>query len=133
MLDSSIYWVLIIGVLYFIGLPCIYIMKGLKVKENWKKLIPPIITMGLTIIFIIIFELNAAISPYYSLDSVTGNTVKSYFVNNAQNIDKIPFTLVITFLFYNIPTWIMLLAYFFNRRNKKNRDNIEKMKIYDLN
>jgi len=124
-------WILV-GVLYFIGLPCIYIMKCLKANKNWKKIILPIITMALTIIFIIIFALNAAVTPYYTLDRTTGNTIKSYIVSDVAYIDKTPFTLGIIFLFYNIPTWIMLLGYFFHRRNKKYRDNIEKMKIYDL-
>jgi len=133
MLNSAIYGILIVGILYFIVLPCIYIMKVLKLKKNWKKIIPPIITMGITIIFIIVYALNAAISPYYSFDRTTGNTVKSYIVNHATDIDKTPFTLILIFVFYNIPTWIMLLAYFLHHRNKKIRDNVEKMKIYDLN
>ncbi|SEW10726.1 hypothetical protein [[Clostridium] fimetarium] len=130
---GSFYIIPIIGVLYFIVLPCIYIMKCLKAKENWKKIIPPLVTMGISIIFIIIFALNAAVSQYYSLDRATGNMIKSYrVVNDVTYIEKIPFTLMIIFVFYNIPTWIMLFGYFFQRRNKKNRDNIEKMKIYDL-
>ena len=130
---GSFYIIPVIGVLYFIVLPCIYIMKCLKAKQNWKKIIPPLVTMGISIIFIIIFALNAAVSPYYSLDRATGNMIKSYrVVNDVAYIEKTPFTLMIIFVFYNIPTWIMLLGYFFHRRNKKNRDNIEKMKIYDL-
>ena len=129
---GSFYIIPIIGVLYFIVLPCIYIMKCLKAKESWKKIIPPLITMGISIIFIIIFALNATVTPYYSIDKATGNTIKSYIVSDAAYIEKTPFTLMIIFVFYNIPTWIMLLGYFFHRRNKKHRDNIEKMKIYDL-
>ena len=88
--------------------------------------------MGISIILIIIFALNAAVSPSYSFDRATGNMVKSYVVNEAAYINETSFTLMIIFVFYNIPTWIMLLGYFFHRRNKKYRNNVERMKIYDL-
>jgi len=132
MLISGVYLIIIIGVLYFIVLPIIYIKKGLKANKNWKKIVPPVITMAITIIFMIIYALKSGVSSYYSLDKATGNTVKSYIVYNAGNIDEKPLTLIIIFVFYNIPTWIMLLGYFMDRRKKNQRDNIEKMKILDL-
>lgn len=72
------------------------------------------------------------VSPYYTLNTNAGNMVKSYIVNEAVDFDKIPVTLTKMFIFYNIPTWIMLVAYFSNHRKRKDKKNIEKMKIYDL-
>ena len=55
-----------------------------------------------------------------------------FLSESAADIEETPLTLMIIFVVYNIPTWIMLLGYFFHRRKKGYRDNIEKMKIYDL-
>jgi len=132
MLISGVYLIIIIGVLYFIVLPIIYIKKGLKANKNWKKIVPPVITMAITIIFMIIFTLAACVSPRYTVDIASGSEVKTYIANNTIYIDDIPSTLIRIFVFYNIPTWIMLLGYFMDRRKKNHRDNIEKMKILDL-
>jgi predicted permease len=119
-------------VLYFIALPCIYFAKCLNAKKNWKKIIVPIITMSISIMFIVINALQIKVSPYFTLAANTGKLVKSYTVNETVDFDKIPVTLVRMFVFYNIPTWIMLTAYYSNYRKKKDKEKIEKMKIHDL-
>lgn len=132
MSGSFVYLFWIVLLLYFTILPYIYIVKCLNAKENWKKIIIPIMTISISIILIVIYALQIEVSPYYSLNTNAGNMVKSYIVNEAADFDKIPAALIKMFIFYNIPTWIMLLAFFSDHRKKKDKKNIEKMKIYDL-
>lgn len=122
---------LVIVVFYFIGIPCIYIFKCINAKENWKKIIPPIITMVISVLLILIYVIQI-VTPYYTLDRNTGSMVENYLVSKLVDFDKLPFELIELFMFYNIPTWIMLSAYFFNYRKKKNKKNINKMRIQDL-
>ena len=124
-----LFWVIL--VLYFIVLPWVYIAKCLNAKENWKKLIVPIITMVISVMLIVMYALQIEVSPFYTLNN-TGNMAKSYIINEAVDFDKIPATLIRMFIFYNIPTWIMLFGYYSNHRKNKNKENIEKMKIHDL-
>lgn len=132
MSGSFVYLFWIVLLLYFAVLPYIYIVKCLNAKENWKKIIIPIMTISISIMLVVMYALQIKVRPYYYLNTNAGNMVKSYIVNEAVDFDKIPVTLIKMFIFYNIPTWIMLLAFFSNHRKKKDKKNIEKMKIYDL-
>lgn len=96
----------IIALLFFVAIILLQIVLS-KRENKWLGLIIPIISFGLSILWILGI-------PYYL--SLSGLTVK----------------VILVFILTNIPTAIFLLIYFIYQKNVKKINEIDKMNIQDL-
>lgn len=102
-----IFLAFLIGI--FMGI--IYLQIKLSSQENkWAGLIFPILTFLYAAFMVLGFM------AYDELTGLGGNI----------------FNLLVTLVLSNIPTWILLIIYFISRANRKQKNQLNKMKIEDL-